>query len=47
MTGTSPVVLPFCCIDDRHFNVKVPLIAELRDLYIERAVKSIAAFRAG
>ncbi len=47
MTGTSPIVLPFCCIDDRYFNVKVPLIAEIREMYIERAMKSIAAFRAG
>jgi branched-chain amino acid aminotransferase len=45
MTGTSPMVLPFYCIDDKFFNVKVPLIETLRKLYIERAHKSIAAFR--
>jgi branched-chain amino acid aminotransferase len=47
MTGTSPMVLPFCCVDDRHFKVNVPLITQIRELYIERAMKSIAAFRAG
>jgi branched-chain amino acid aminotransferase len=45
MTGTSPVVLPFCCIDDKYFNVRVPLIETLRKLYIERAGKSVADFR--
>lgn len=47
MTGTSPMVLPFCCIDDKYFNVKHSLIAMLRELYIERASKSIAEFRKG
>jgi len=47
MTGTSPVVLPFCCIDDKYFNVQAPLIDTLRRLYIERAERSIADFRTG
>lgn len=47
MTGTSPMVLPFCCIDDRHFSVKAPLIAMLRSLYMDRALKSIEVFRSG
>ncbi|OFY40985.1 MAG: hypothetical protein A2Z69_02860 [Bacteroidetes bacterium RBG_13_44_24] len=45
MTGTSPVVLPFYCIDDKFFNVRVPVIETLRKLYTERAEKSIADFR--
>lgn len=45
MTGTSPVVLPFCCIDETYFNVNIPLLEKLRRLYIERAEESIAAFR--
>ncbi len=45
MTGTSPVVLPFSRIDDRQFNVDVPLIAELRQLYIIKAEESIRKFR--
>jgi branched-chain amino acid aminotransferase len=45
MTGTSPQVLSFCCIDDKKFNVKVPLIENLRSLYIKKAEESIAQFR--
>jgi len=45
MTGTSPMVLPFSSIDDKYFNVKLPLITMLRELYIERAAKSISDFR--
>ena len=47
MTGSSPMVLPFYCIDDKLFNVRVPLIETLRKLYIEKAEKSIAGFRSG
>jgi branched-chain amino acid aminotransferase len=45
MTGTSPMVLPFYCIDDNFFNVKIPLIEQLRDLYLKKAVESISLFR--
>jgi branched-chain amino acid aminotransferase len=45
MTGTSPMVLPFYCIDDKFFNVRVPLIETLRKHYIERARRSIDDFR--
>jgi branched-chain amino acid aminotransferase len=45
MTGTSPQVLPFSCIDDRKFNVRVSLIEKLRALYIVKAEQSIVQFR--
>lgn len=45
MTGASPMVLPFNRIDDKFFNVRIPLIETLRKLYTERAEKSIAGFR--
>ena len=45
MTGTSPMVLPFYCIDDKFFNVKHPLIGKLRKLYLIKAVESIRLFR--
>jgi branched-chain amino acid aminotransferase len=41
ITGTSPVVLPFCCIEDKYFNVRVPLMEKLRELYIQKAEESI------
>jgi len=45
MTGTSPMVLPFNCIDDKFFNVKFPLIERLRNLYLKKAEASIGLFR--
>jgi branched-chain amino acid aminotransferase len=45
MTGTSPMVLPFKCIDDKSFNVKFPLIESLRLLYLQKADASIGDFR--
>jgi branched-chain amino acid aminotransferase len=45
MTGTSPMVLPFYCIEDKAFNVKSPLIKMLRQLYIIKAEESIRTFR--
>jgi branched-chain amino acid aminotransferase len=45
MTGTSPMVLPFYCIDNIYFNVKSPLLEKLRKLYIEKAEESILLFR--
>ncbi len=45
MTGTSPMVLPFNCIDDTLFNVKFPLIERLRNLYLKKADASTSLFR--
>lgn len=45
MTGTSPVVLPFSQIDGTLFNTMVPVMEELRILYMERAKESIRQFR--
>ena len=45
MTGTSPMVLPFSQIDNKSFNVNVPLLGELRKLYIIKAEESIKQFR--
>jgi branched-chain amino acid aminotransferase len=44
MTGTSPMVLQFNCIGDIYFNVRVPLIEELRKLYLIMAEGSILRF---
>jgi branched-chain amino acid aminotransferase len=45
MTGTSPVVLPFYCIDNTTFRVNFPVIEKLRQLYIRKAEDSIGLFR--
>ena len=45
MTGTSPMVLPFYCIDDKFFNVKHPLMERLRKLYLVKAEESTLHFR--
>jgi len=45
MTGTSPIVLPFYCIDNNFFRVKHQLIEKLRELYLEKAEKSVSMFR--
>jgi branched-chain amino acid aminotransferase len=45
MTGTSPMVLPFCRIEDKSFNVDLPMIVRLRELYISKAEESIRDFR--
>ncbi len=47
MTGTSPMVLHFNCIGDIYFNVRVPLIEELRKLYLIMAEGSILRFMMG
>ena len=44
MTGTSPMVLQFNCIGNIYFNVRVPLIEELRKLYLLKAEGSILRF---
>ncbi len=41
MTGTSPMVLPFNSIDNNYFNVRIPLIEKLRDMYLKKAMESI------
>jgi branched-chain amino acid aminotransferase len=45
MTGTSPMVLPFYCIDENYFNVSHPFIEKLRKLYIINAEESLRHFR--
>lgn len=45
ITGTSPMVLPYCCIDNVRFNVKLPLMEELRRLYVLKVEESIRLFR--
>ena len=44
MTGTSPGVLPFYCIDNIYFKVNHPLINQLRNLYLVRAEESTRQF---
>jgi branched-chain amino acid aminotransferase len=45
MTGTSPMVLPFNCIDAINFDVSNPLLSRLRKLYLQKAEESIKFFR--
>ncbi|MCE5346588.1 MAG: aminotransferase class IV [Bacteroidales bacterium] len=45
MTGTSPMVLPFYCIGDILFDVSLPLMEKLRQLYMGQAEESIRIFR--
>ena len=45
MTGTSPTILPFCCIGDKLFDVELPLLERLRKLYMARAEESMIRFR--
>jgi branched-chain amino acid aminotransferase len=44
MTGTSPMVLQFNCIDDVYFNVRIPLIELLREKYLLKVEESIRQF---
>ena len=44
MTGTSPVVLPFYCVDKTYFNVTHSIIALLRNMYLIRSEESIRQF---
>lgn len=44
MTGTSPMVIPFYCINDKFFNVRPHLIGNLRRLYIQKAEESVNLF---
>jgi branched-chain amino acid aminotransferase len=45
MTGTSPMVLPFYCINDFYFETAHPLMKMLRDSYISLADRSLDEFR--
>ncbi|MCX6326639.1 MAG: aminotransferase class IV [Bacteroidia bacterium] len=45
MTGTSPMVLPFYCIGDKFFNVRLPLMERLRQLYLVKVDESTRLFR--
>lgn len=45
MTGTSPLVLPFNCINDKYFNVRLPMMEKLRNLYMSKAEESVRFFR--
>lgn len=45
MTGTSPMVLPFCCIGKKVFRTNLPVIDDLRKLYISKAEESVNPFR--
>ncbi|HAM09893.1 MAG: hypothetical protein A2X05_02510 [Bacteroidetes bacterium GWE2_41_25] len=47
MSGTSPVVLPFSQINDVNFNVRLPVMGKLRQLYIDKAENSIMRFLSG
>lgn len=44
MTGTSPTVLQFCCINDIYFNVRIPFIERLRELYLIKVDESLKMF---
>jgi branched-chain amino acid aminotransferase len=44
MTGTSPMVLQFCCIGDISYKVPAPMPENLRRLYIEKAEESLRRF---
>lgn len=44
MTGTSPMVIPFCCIENHSYDVSNPLIERLRKFYIAKAEESIRGF---
>jgi len=45
MTGTSPMLLPFYCINNKLFNVRLPLMEKLRKLYMLKVEESIRLFR--
>jgi branched-chain amino acid aminotransferase len=45
MTGTSPMVLPYSCINEVSFSIKLPVIEILRSLYLQKAEDSTLQFR--
>ena len=44
ITGTSPMVLPFCCINERSLNAKHPLITMFRNSYTSRVQEDLASW---
>jgi branched-chain amino acid aminotransferase len=44
MTGTSPGLLPFYCIDNNFFKVDHPLINKIRDIYQAKLKESLDQF---
>lgn len=44
MTGTSPGILPFYCIDNNFFKVDHQLINKIRDIYLTRVKESLDQF---
>ena len=44
MTGTSPGLLPFYCIDNSYFKVNHQLITVIHDLYLTRVKESLDQF---
>lgn len=44
MTGTSPMVLPYYCINEFYFDVRLPLLQRLRSLYMKRVEDSMNRF---
>jgi branched-chain amino acid aminotransferase len=44
MTGTSPIVLPFFCIDEQSYSINYQFTEKLRMLYLEKADDSILLF---
>jgi branched-chain amino acid aminotransferase len=45
MTGTSPMVLPYCCIETIKFNPALPVLNKLRALYMKKAEESLRLFK--
>jgi branched-chain amino acid aminotransferase len=45
MTGTSPMVLSYCCVDTIKFNPELPLLNRLRELYMNKAEESLRQFQ--
>lgn len=44
ITGTSPMVLPYYCIDEYYFDVNHPLLQKLRMLYTKSVEESLIRF---
>jgi len=44
MTGTSSMVLPYCCINEKYFNASHPLMERLRKIYMDRMEESLKNF---
>jgi branched-chain amino acid aminotransferase len=45
MTGTSPGILPLCCVDDKIFNPEHKIITILQKYYLKRVEESIRQFK--